>query len=409
VVRTENGRHRVEYPIGTVLYETQALRAPAFARVSPRDGEVAFFDFAEIGDYALTVVSAQHPRRVLSRGWRAIAGAEWSPDGKEFWFGGARPGGEIALWAVDLTGRERLLTQIPGSGLLCDVARDGKLLLSNTDTRIGLRALVPGAKEERDLAWLDASSLQDLSADGSQVLFVELSSGEGRSSALYLRRTDGSPAVRLGYGNRASISPDSNWIACVRRERGSSRLVLLPTGAGEEKLLSTGGIQPEAVEWFADGKRLMFTGSESNQAPRTYLLELESSRTRPVTPPGVRASAVSPDGQFATIIAGGKLSLHSLDSGRDVSVGPLNAGVSVIRWSGDGRHIFLQQNWPTRRSRTILRMDVRTGVTEVWRDLKLPDPTALIFGAVRMTADGQSYAFSFQRDLGTLYLVKGVK
>jgi len=30
--------------------------------------------------------------------------------------------------------------------------------------------------------------------------------------------TDGSPAVRLGYGNRPSLSPDTEWVATVRRE-----------------------------------------------------------------------------------------------------------------------------------------------------------------------------------------------
>jgi hypothetical protein len=45
----------------------------------------------------------------------------------------------------------------------------------------------------------------------------------------------------------------------------------------------------------------------------------------------------------------------------------------------------------------------------VWRELKLVDPAALFFGTARLSADGKSYAYSFQRDLAILYLVKGVK
>lgn len=409
VVRTENGRHRVEYPIGTVLYETQALRPPLHVRVSPHEDLVSFFDFAEMGDYALNVVGARQPRRVLSRGWRAVGGAEWSPDGKEIWFGGARPNGDVALWAVDLAGRERLLAEIPGSAVLVDVARDGRLLLVNADSRIGLRVRSPGAKEDRDLGWLDTSSISDISKDGSEILFAELSAGEGRNPAFYLRRTDGSPAVRLGNGSRGLLSPDGKWVACVRRDRDHSRLVLLATGAGEEKPLPTGNIQVETAEWFPDGKRILFSGSDSDRPPRTYVLDVASGNIQTVTAPGVRASAVSPDGKFAAVISGGKLMLHAIEGGREVVVAPTERNVGLVRWSGDGQHLFLQRARADSRGMTILRLDVRNGTVEVWRELKLPDPTALFFGPVRISADGQSYAFSFQRDLATLYLVKGVK
>jgi eukaryotic-like serine/threonine-protein kinase len=409
VVRTLEGYYRVEYPIGTVLYQTQALRSPVFVRVAPRGDRVAFFDYTTSGDYSLNVVDAQHNRRVLSRGWRAVGGGNWSPDGKEIWFGGGRPGTDEALWAVDLSGRERLLTQIAGEGFLHDVGRDGRLLLANVDSRIGIRCLAPGATEERDLAWLNTSSLLDMSNDGSDVLFVELSSGEGSNPAIYLRRTDGSPAVLLGYGSRPALSPDRKWVACVRRDHDNSRLVLLPTGAGQEKIVSTGAVQTEGVVWFPDGKHLLFSGNELNQPPRTYLLDLAGEKVRPVTSPGMRASAVSPDGQFAAVIFEGKLMIHSFASGHNSTVGGVEPRVSIIRWSSDARYLFLQRTQAERRSATLLRLDVSTGHTEIWRELKPPDPTALFSGTARLSADGKSYAFSFQRDLATLYLVKGVK
>ena len=409
VVRTENGHHRVEYPIGTVLYETQALRPPVFLRVSRRGDQVTFFDFTNDGDYSLVVLDTNRKSRVLSRGWRAVTGTAWSANDKEIWFGGGRAGTDPALWAVDLSGRERPLVQIAGWPTLQDLAPDGRLLVTNTDSRIGIRCLAPGATEERDLAWLDASHVWDMSSDGSVIIFVELSSGEGRNSAIYLRRTDGTPAVRLGYGARPSLSLDGKWVACVRRDRDSSRLLLLPTGAGEEKLVSTGAIQPENVEWFPDGKRLLLTGNELSQPPRTYLLDLATQKISPVTSPGLRASGISPDGQFAAVISGGKLSLHSLTGTRDIPVGAVDPNVSIIRSSNDGRYIFLQRAQDKRRSAAILRMDVRTGHQEVWRELKLVDPAALFFGSARLSADGKSYAYSFQRDLATLYLVKGVK
>jgi serine/threonine protein kinase/Tol biopolymer transport system component len=409
VIRTENGHHRVEYPIGTVVYETQALRPPVYVRVSHRGDQVEFFDFTNDGDYSLILLDAARRTRVLSKGWRAVAGTAWSPDDKEIWFGGGRAGAEPALWAVDLSGRERPLVQIGGWPGLQDVAPDGRLLVTNIDSRVGIRCLTPGAVEEREMAWLDASSIWDISNDGSQIVFVELSSGESRNSAIYLRRTAGSPAVRLGYGARPALSLDAKWVACVRRDRDISRLVLLPVGAGEERLLSTGAVQPETVEWFPDGKRLLLTGNEPKQPPRSYVLDLGTEKITPVTMPGQRASGISPDGQFTTVISGGKLSLHSLTGTHDIMIGAVEPNTSVIRFSGDGLHIFLQRAQDKRRSSSILRVDIHTGRQEVWRELKLADPAALFFGPARLSADGKYYAFSYQRDLATLYLVKGVK
>lgn len=409
VIRTENGKHRIEYPIGTVLYETPSLQSPAFLSVSPGGDRLAFFDFTNDGDYSLKVLNTQRRTWILSKGWRAIGGVGWSPNGKEVWFGGGRTGNDPAIYAVDLSGRERLLTQIAGRPTLQDIARDGRLLVGNTDSRLGIRCLTSGSKDERELAWLDASSLTDISNDGRQIVFLELSSGQGRNPAIYLRATDGSPAVRLGYGNRPVFSPDGKWVACLRRDRESSQIVLLPTGPGEEKPLHTGSIQPETAEWFSDGKHLLFTGDEAGQPPRTYTYDLANGQLTPVTPVGVRASAVSPNGQSAIVIRDGNAILLSLAGGPEAPLGAVGPDISVIRWTGDGAHIFLERTGDEHRSATILRMDAPSGHMEIWRDLQRPDRAGFFYGPPRLSADGKSYAFTFQQDLSTLYLVNGIK
>jgi eukaryotic-like serine/threonine-protein kinase len=409
VIRTDHGQHRIEYPVGNVLYQTPSLRPPVFLRVSRRGDRVAFFDFTTESDYSLKVMDTQRRTWILSRGWRAVGGVNWSPDGKEIWFGGGHTGSDPGIYAVDLSGRERLLTQIAGWPTLQDVAPDGRLLVGNTDTRLGIRFLASGAKEESELAWLDASLVWDISNDGAEIVSLELSSGQGQNPAIFLRNTDGSPAVRLGYGNRPTLSPDGKWVACLRRNRATSQIVLLPTGAGEEKLLHTGNIQPETAEWFSDGQRLLFTGNEASQPPRTYIYDVANGQIKPVTPLGVRASAVAPNGQSAIVIRGGKASLVSLSGGGETPLGTVGPDISVIRWSGDGAHVFLQRTDAEHRGASILRMDARSGHIDSWRDLKLPDRTAFFFGSARLSADGKSYAFTYQRDLATLYLVNGIK
>lgn len=150
-------------------------------------------------------------------------------------------------------------------------------------------------------------------------------------------------------------------------------------------------------------------GNEVNQPPRTYVADLSSGKLRPVTAPGVHASSLSPDGRSAVVITSmGKVYLHSIETGAETPLGVVDPGVSVIRWSGDGRYLFLLKHSGNTIA-AILRMDTSTGRTEIWRDLKTPDSMAAFFQSVLLSRDGRSYAFSYQRDLATLYLVKGVQ
>ena len=158
VVRAIGGKFRLEYPIGTVLYETEK-RPPMMPRVSVDGKLVAFFDFdVEVGDYALCVIGPNHPRQVLSRGWRAIGALNWSPDNREVWFSGGQPGGDPALYAVTLSGSQRLVSQTGGMIVMQDVARDGRVLLTTVNSRLGIHYLPPNGAPARDLAWLDSSS-----------------------------------------------------------------------------------------------------------------------------------------------------------------------------------------------------------------------------------------------------------
>jgi len=105
----------------------------------------------------------------------------------------------------------------------------------------------------------------------------------------------------------------------------------------------------------------------------------------------------------------GRLYLHSLTSGSETAIGAVGRNDTVMRWSSDGRYIFLQRNEPDNRTAKIIRMDVHTGRSETWRNLKPAEPTAVVTGVARISGDGKSYAFSYQRDLATLYLVRGLK
>ena len=407
VVRAVGGKFRLEYPVGTVLYETDK-RPPLMPRVSADGKLVAFFDFdAEVGDYALCVVGSNHPKQALSRGWRSIGALNWSPDNREVWFSGGQPGTDPALYAVALNGAQRLVSQTGGMIVMQDVARDGRVLLSTVNSRLGIFYLPRDGAPQRDLAWLDASLVYDLSNDAQTIVFVELSNGQGRNSAIYLRNTDGSSAIRLGYGNRPSLSPDGKWVASIHHEGESSGLMLLPTGPGESRFPKIEGMHFDGVEWFPDNKRILFTGNETGHATRTWIYDLEADKSTPLTPEGTRGTRVSPDGRTFITVDAHKLLLTPVGAGESKAIFDLQPGESVVRWSGDGRYLFLQQRESS--SIKISRLEVATRHKQPWLVVRVPEPGAQFFGPLALSADGKACASTFQRDLANLFLVKGLK
>ena len=406
VVRTVGRKHRVEFPIGHVLYENLAS-PPYSVRISPQGTSVAFFDFdGELGDFAVTVVDLNGKRRVLSRGWKSMGQLAWSPQGREIWFCASKTGGDPALRAVTLDGKERIVIQTPIFMALDDVARDGRALIVAAISRIGISYLPPEGKQERDLSWLDTSKLYDISSDSKTILFTELSYGEVRNPAIYMRKTDGSPAVRLGDGVHPALSPDGKWVVCTRDY--TNELVLLPTGAGEARSLTTPGMRYDRAEWFPDGKRILFTGSMPNHSIRTYAQNVDGSPPVAVTPEGIKASRVAPDQKSAVVTAARELLLQPLAGGEPRAIAEIQPGDTVIRWSGDGRFLFFKRAEGDAAA-SIYRLEVATGKSELWRQLRPPDPAGVSMMSASITPDGRSYGYSFQRDLTNLYLGEGLK
>lgn len=408
VSRTIGGDNRIEYPIGKILYQNKAA-PPLSVRVSPRGDRIVFFEYDNsVGDYAVTVLDQKGQKRILSRGWKTATDLNWSAKGDEIWFGGTKAGSDPALHGVSLTGKERIVAEAPAWMAMDDIAHDGNVLVTVMDSRFGISALSPGAKQERDLSWFDGSLISDISADGNAILFVELNDSKNRNPAIYLRKTDGSPAVRLGEGNQPALSADGKWVACIVSDGLKTDLTLLPTGAGEARSIGVPRMRYERVEWFPDGQRLLFTGNEPGRPLRAFVQNVSGGNPTPITPEGIPAMHISPDGKYVTAIAGGKLNLFPVGGGEPKTVKGAEPGESVIRWSGDGRYLFLRRLEDPAVLK-IERLDLMTGSKEAWREIKTPDPVGVQLDQIVMTPDGNAYAYSFQRDISTLYLAKGLK
>ena len=155
IVRDGPDGSRLEYPIGTVLVTNPLLIR--FPRVSPGGDLVAFYESFGEGMGSLAVVGRGGETRRLTPAFkRGPNSLVWSPKGDEIWFGGSFRGDEWAIYAVDLRGRLRVVTELPFVGHVQDLLPDGRALVTMHYDRGETMARAPGASggEERLLARL---------------------------------------------------------------------------------------------------------------------------------------------------------------------------------------------------------------------------------------------------------------
>jgi len=170
-----------------------------------------------------------------------------------------------------------------------------------------MMALPPGEKNECNLSWFEWSLAADLSPDGKTVIFDESGEAVGAKYGSFMRKTDGSPAIRLGDGAFSVISPDGKWVASL--DLGSpAQIELLPIGAGQPRRLTNDALQRIRVAWVPDGSGLVFVAAEPNHPPRSYWMDL-TGKTRVLTPEGTTGSIVTPDSKNLLTIDGQQKSM----------------------------------------------------------------------------------------------------
>jgi serine/threonine protein kinase/WD40 repeat protein len=406
----QDGFDQLEFPIGKVLYRTAGWIGDP--RVSPKGDRIAFLAHQAIGDDggSVAVVDLNGKVTMLSAGWVSAEGLAWSPSGKEVWFTATKAGVSRALFAVDLSGQERLIERIPAELTILDTARDGRVLLKRELTRHHIKAHIAGDAQEQELSWFDASLPVALSSDGKTLLFAEVGEAGGATYGAYIRGTDGSAAIRLGDGEPFALSPDGKWALCATHT-SPPQLILLPTKAGKARMLTHDSIAHLGAAWFPDGERIIFSGSEPGHALRLYTQDLEGGKPKAITPDGggTWAVLVSPDGKMVVGTGpDGTYYFFPVDGGEGHRVSGIESGDYMDGWSEDGRAFFVHNSMglPV----TISRIDFATGKRTIWKQITLSDSVGVdSIQGIAITPDEKSFVYSYRRRLSDLYLVEGLK
>src|SRR5579862_11557 len=411
VVRRVGGKVRLEYPLGKVLYETAGW--VSHPRIS-RDGQlIAFIDHPVARDDAgqIAIVDKQGNKKTLTAQFISAQGLAWSPDGNEVWFTGTTSGSSRELHAVSLRGKERLIYLGTGTLTLQDIFKDGRILFSRDDLRAGMIGLAPGETKERDLSWHDWTVPRDLSDDGSTVSFDETGEAGGETGGLYVRKTDGSPAVRLGDGRAPGLSPKGDRVLAINLTQ-PDQIMDLPTGAGEPRTISTGQVRVQRAFFFPDGSHILELGSATgSHALRLWVQNAEGGAPAPISPEGVTVgylSCISPDGKrVAAQDPQGKSTIYPITAGPPVPVPNVDPGDVAIQWSPDGKSLLIgRREVPAR----VFTIDLVSGQRKLFKTFTPADPTGLFANQPpQFSSDLKSYVYTYQRITSDLYVVDGLK
>jgi Tol biopolymer transport system component len=415
IVHVVGSTDKLEYPKDHVLYQTQGYLSDL--RVSPDGWRVAFMEHPVKWDdrgYVKIVDRDGGPPTTLAGDFWGEQGLAWSRDGTTVYFSATTVAmGDYLPWAVSSSGRRAPRQVLSGAGSLYvqDIAGadgHGQWLVTRHDWSQSIRALIPGATEEREFSWGNNVSGPTLSRDGKTLLFMDSNPEAGWNYRIGVRATDGSPAVSLGKGSPWGFSPDERWVlASVFSPPG---LVRYPIGVGASVPVDHGSLERVGSAGWIDDTHVWICGNEKGRAARCYLQNIAGGPLKTLTPEGLDVALVSPDGKFIAVSSGtldSATRIMPFTGGDPRPVPGLLAGDLVFAWTRDSKALLVQTaDLPAQ----LDRLDPAAGTRTHIRSIAHPDRAGgLNLRVNSVLEDGRFYAYGYRRELATLYVVTGCR
>jgi hypothetical protein len=402
----ESHLYRLEYPVGTVLYQTEGwISHPRFSR----DGKsIAFLDHSIFGDDQgnVATVDLQGHVKKWKGNFGTAQGLAWSPDGTEIWFSASNNSTNRSLWAASLDGKERQLLSAPGTLDIEDALPNGRVLVDHLSERRVLMVSTSQFPEPRDFTWMDWAYGMRFSADGKQILFGDQDSGPLYGT--FLRNLDGSPAVRLGDGDPMDISPDGNLVIS-RLPVAPDQIELLPTGTGEPRQLTHSKMNFQSARWLTNAE-IVANANEAGHPVRSFLVDLQGN-IKPLTAEGVRALVLTPDGKQMLVTGPGANSfrLMAVDGGgASEPVAGLLPDDIPLDFKSNASALYVGRRISATKVE-IWQIDRPSGKRTLLHAIAAPGIPAITNGlAASVSRDGKSYAFEYHPAMSTEYLVDGL-
>jgi Tol biopolymer transport system component len=344
--------------------------------------------------------------------WNSTSGLAWTPDGKEVWFTGEAIGKGRGrdIMAITPGGESRVVLPVPGRLTLHDISNDGRVLVAIENGRREAVAGMRSEDQERNLSWFDWSRLCGISHDGSFIAFEEQAAGVQGLNTVFIRTTDGAPAVRIGEGRARGnpISPDGEWLAIAVGT--PPHLEVVPIGVGEPRIVQCDLIELSAWQFHAGMKSLIVLGNYAGESKQLFDVAIDAeTKARPITSGMTLAGsfALSHDGKLIAAGTDQKVMLIPVDGGEPRPAPGCNVADVPLEWSSDDKAIFVSERGQA--SLKIFRVEIESGKREEWLPIRPDDPAGILdIMPVHITPDGMTYAFGYRRLLSDLYIVTGL-
>jgi eukaryotic-like serine/threonine-protein kinase len=394
---------QLEYPIGKVLYTAPAIDD---LRFSPDGKYLAFIPHPNPFDDrgGAVILRADGAKVAASATYESAEGLAWAHSGDEVWFSSPLESGQIH--AVSLSGKNREVLSVPGRVYLRDIAANGQLLAEQGMRHIGIIVSTGKQNNQRDLSWLDYGYIRAISDDGKMILFEE-EGAETPNYTVYVRNTDGSPAVPVGEGYGSALSRDKNW---VLTDKVNQEVWLLPVGPGEPRRISPSGFTALWANFLPDGQHVIMMGQKGHDPSRIWIENIDGSGFRPLSPEHILGIVVSPHGQWVLAWPDSDLTqratlLVPLDGGAPIPIAGLQPTDYALGWTADDRIYVAPHLKAGDAGIRVEILDPRSGKRSAWRDIPL-----IPVGGVHpippiITPDGSAYAYGYNLALSDLYTI----
>lgn len=254
-----------------------------------------------------------------------------------------------------------------------------------------------------------------ISDDGRLIAATISGESGGPKGSIYVRKTDGSPPVRVGDGGAYALSPDAKWVSgYITDNSGRRRFELFPTGAGEEFATDVAGLGNVPVHGWVSGGRYLVVGNLPGKKTQCFAWDAHTGSVKSVCPEGIPHRLeiyVSPDGnQVLSEGPRGGWFVYPVEGGRPQQVNGIAAGEEPFGWRSDNRSLYLKPQRTGDTATPVWSLDPGTGRRTLWKEIRPSQPVEFRYDLhLHITPDGSAYAYNISAQTSDLYLAQGLR